>query len=115
MLFDPSAKGSGEKRPFHTKRKSRSRDFVLVAGVGLERPTRVAYRFLRHTQYGLKASRFGSTASREATPWLPCGAYPRPPAASLPKALLKLELDSLQPKEKVARCATFSFGCGGGT
>lgn len=41
----------------HSKRKAGALHllFVLVAGVGLERPTRVACRFWRQTQFGTKS------------------------------------------------------------
>ena len=38
----------------------------LVAGVGLERPGRVACRFLRQAELAQKASRFGSTVSAKS-------------------------------------------------
>ena len=87
----------------------------LVAGVGLERPTRVACRFWHQTQFGTKhslapkASRFGSTASRKATLWLSCGADPLPPVALRREVLLKFRSQLCKQKEKVAQCATFSF------
>ena len=65
--------------------------FFVVAGVGLERPSRVACRFLSQTSLAQKASRFGSTVPSKATLWLCFVTNPLPPVAEATEDLAEIQ------------------------
>ena len=83
----------------------------LVAGGDLKGPLASCLVLRAELSPARKASHFGSTASRKATPWLSCGADPRLPVASLPETLIKSKARLSATKRKRQHCVLpFPFG-----